>query len=250
MDFLNTTAPFHSSLLSEVESDIVHDLRRCKFDLQGCQLAFPVWSTDTNDNLQLQSNLGSLLVHQQLVAPVDWHAMLMRLVYGQSCSHIFDFGPHSLDHPRGITILSWLVTRYFNIRTIWCGQHSSERGLNTLHEPALELPKSPRWTRGAQMLDRVPSDWSELGIRVVPANHKIDSIVELAETSEAVVVLFDIEDASDLDQVALLLFTWGSLYHLKRVFIAVKNSSEPKQWLSGEWSKPFAAPMPVDLVFK
>lgn len=80
MDFLATSAPFHSPLLQPAADLIIENLKRCGFNLRGSDLAIPVWSTDNMANMQDLDEIGESLVLQQLVRPVDFHAVCQRLV--------------------------------------------------------------------------------------------------------------------------------------------------------------------------
>ncbi|KAL4747879.1 hypothetical protein BDW72DRAFT_206089 [Aspergillus terricola var. indicus] len=87
--FLPITVPFHSPYLQETEQALLHDLQA--FTLSGDALAFPVYHTETAENLQTSPNLIPHLVQMICTGRVEWEMLLQKALPG--FTHVLDFGP-------------------------------------------------------------------------------------------------------------------------------------------------------------
>ncbi|KAL4902745.1 hypothetical protein BDW74DRAFT_169333 [Aspergillus multicolor] len=89
--YLPVTAPFHSPYLRDAEQLILQDL--ASITLLGSDLAFPVYHTETTENLQTSStsNLIPELVRMICTGSVQWEMLLEKVLPG--FTHILDFGP-------------------------------------------------------------------------------------------------------------------------------------------------------------
>ncbi|RDW67213.1 Fatty acid synthase subunit beta [Aspergillus mulundensis] len=88
---LPVTVPFHSPYLQEAEKLIIQDL--ASLTLRGTDLAFPVYHTETAENLQTSSssNLIPELVRMICTESVQWETLLQKALPG--FTHVLDFGP-------------------------------------------------------------------------------------------------------------------------------------------------------------
>lgn len=87
--FLAITAPFHSPHLQGAEAQLQRDLSG--FSLFGSQLAFPVFHTETVQNLQGSGNVVPHLIYMICTRRVQFEKVVSTTLAG--VTHILDFGP-------------------------------------------------------------------------------------------------------------------------------------------------------------
>ncbi|GKZ29138.1 hypothetical protein AbraIFM66950_003298 [Aspergillus brasiliensis] len=87
--FLPIGAPFHSPYLQKTENLLLQDL--APFALRGADLAFPVYHTETAENLQSSENLIPELIQMICTAQVQWEMLQQKVLPG--FTHLLDFGP-------------------------------------------------------------------------------------------------------------------------------------------------------------
>ncbi|THC98395.1 hypothetical protein EYZ11_002114 [Aspergillus tanneri] len=87
--FLPIAAPFHSPYLEAAVGQSQQDL--ASFTLKGTDLAFPVFHTETGENLQKSRNLIPELVQMICTGQVQWERLLQKALPG--FTHVLDFGP-------------------------------------------------------------------------------------------------------------------------------------------------------------
>ncbi|OGE55204.1 hypothetical protein PENARI_c004G09587 [Penicillium arizonense] len=87
--FLAITAPFHSPYLQEAEDKLQNDL--AGFSLSGSQLAFPVFHTETAENLQEIENVVPHLIKMICTRRVEFEKVVNNTLIG--ATHVLDFGP-------------------------------------------------------------------------------------------------------------------------------------------------------------
>ncbi|EAW11677.1 putative fatty acid synthase subunit beta [Aspergillus clavatus NRRL 1] len=86
---LSIAAPFHSPYLQAAEELLLQDLASVSLD--GADLAFPVFHTETAENLQQSANLIPQLVQMICTGRVQWEKLLHERLPG--FTHVLDFGP-------------------------------------------------------------------------------------------------------------------------------------------------------------
>ncbi|KAM5463518.1 putative PKS/NRPS-like protein biosynthetic cluster [Microsporum audouinii] len=87
--FLPIAAPFHSPYLESAQEKLRVDLD--SFTLKGSDLAFPVFHTETGNNLQHCENLIPHLIQMICTKRVQWKDLLNTVLTG--VTHVLDFGP-------------------------------------------------------------------------------------------------------------------------------------------------------------
>ncbi|KAI2890792.1 hypothetical protein CBS76997_5145 [Aspergillus niger] len=87
--FLPIGAPFHSPYLEKTESLLLQDL--APFTLRGVDLAFPVYHTETAENLQSSENLIPQITQMICTGRVQWEMLQQKVLPG--FTHLLDFGP-------------------------------------------------------------------------------------------------------------------------------------------------------------
>jgi fatty acid synthase subunit beta len=87
--FLPIAAPFHSPYLQKTEKLLLEDL--ASYTLRGVNLAFPVYHTETAENLQSSTNVIPQLVQMICTGRVQWEMLLRKTLSG--FTHVLDFGP-------------------------------------------------------------------------------------------------------------------------------------------------------------
>ncbi|PYH64516.1 fatty acid synthase subunit beta [Aspergillus vadensis CBS 113365] len=87
--FLPIGAPFHSPYLQKTEELLLHDL--APFILRGDDLAFPVYHTETAENLQSSENIIPQLIQMICTGRVEWEILQQKVLPG--FTHLLDFGP-------------------------------------------------------------------------------------------------------------------------------------------------------------
>ncbi|KAJ5770018.1 uncharacterized protein N7511_002069 [Penicillium nucicola] len=86
---LAITAPFHSPYLQGAETQLQTDL--AEFSLSGSQLAFPVFHTETAENLQTFDNIVPHLIKMICTQRVQFEKVINNNLTG--VTHVLDFGP-------------------------------------------------------------------------------------------------------------------------------------------------------------
>ncbi|PWY73494.1 fatty acid synthase subunit beta [Aspergillus eucalypticola CBS 122712] len=87
--FLPIGAPFHSPYLQKTEDLLLQDL--APFTLRGADLAFPVYHTETAENLQSSENIIPQLIQMICTGRVEWEMLQQKVLPG--FTHLLDFGP-------------------------------------------------------------------------------------------------------------------------------------------------------------
>ncbi|KAJ5964405.1 Fatty acid synthase subunit beta [Penicillium vulpinum] len=87
--FLAITAPFHSPYLQDAETRLLEDL--ADVSLSGSKLAFPVFHTETSQNLQECGNIVPHLVKMICTRRVQFEKVVSATLAG--VTHVLDFGP-------------------------------------------------------------------------------------------------------------------------------------------------------------
>ncbi|GAA91880.1 fatty acid synthase subunit beta [Aspergillus luchuensis IFO 4308] len=87
--FLPIGAPFHSPYLQKTEDLLLQDL--VPFTLRGADLAFPVYHTETAENLQSSENIIPQLIQMICTGRVEWEMLQQKVLPG--FTHLLDFGP-------------------------------------------------------------------------------------------------------------------------------------------------------------
>lgn len=86
---LAITAPFHSPYLQDAETQLQNDL--AGFTLPGSRLAFPVFHTETAENLQQFGNVVPHLIEMICTQRVQFEKVVNTTLTG--ITHVLDFGP-------------------------------------------------------------------------------------------------------------------------------------------------------------
>ena len=96
--YLETSLPFHSSLLSAVAWSVEQDRAFTQFYFKGTDLVCPVFQPDTGDNIQTTSDLQALCVDVMMGCVVNWPQMLQTVIptLPQTLQCVIDVGPGPL----------------------------------------------------------------------------------------------------------------------------------------------------------
>ncbi|KAJ6125114.1 Fatty acid synthase subunit beta [Penicillium samsonianum] len=92
--FLSITAPFHSPYLQDAETQLMRDLADVSLadvSLSGSRLAFPVFHTETAQNLQESGNIVPHLINMICTRRVQFENVVGTTLAG--VTHVLDFGP-------------------------------------------------------------------------------------------------------------------------------------------------------------
>ncbi|QQK39827.1 Fatty acid synthase subunit beta, putative [Penicillium digitatum] len=154
--FLAITAPFHSPYLQDAESQLLRDL--ADVSLSGSQLAFPVFHTETAQNLQKTGDIVPHLIEMICTRRVQFEKVVGTTLAG--VTHVLDFGPGGevgigslVNHQReGTGLRTLILSTTLGVASSHNSTLGSESELYTqngpvIYNPAWDAEFTPRLMR-------------------------------------------------------------------------------------------------------
>jgi len=119
--------PYHTAHYMRPVAEVLgRDLQRLGIRFNGVDLAIPVHSTETGENLQGREDLTQELVRLQSTGRVDWRRALSAASSENGVTHLLDFGP---GESAGIGAITARLKEGAGVQVILAGSLQSGRGL-------------------------------------------------------------------------------------------------------------------------